>query len=75
MVPTFIGVTIYAAVAITVGLLVLRYSRWRPQPLPQSDINVATNPDPPGWGCGIALTLLVLIAVGVLGGFWLFMAR
>jgi hypothetical protein len=68
MVPTFIGMVIYAAVAAVIGLLVLRYGHWRPQP--SRDVDVAADQSARGWGCSLALIAVVLIAIAALVYLW-----
>ncbi|HJZ73958.1 MAG TPA: hypothetical protein VKE51_19600 [Vicinamibacterales bacterium] len=68
MVPTFVGIAIYAAVAAVIGLLVLRYARWKPQPT--ADIETAADQAARGSGCSVALLIVVLIVVAALAYSW-----
>jgi hypothetical protein len=69
MLPTFIFVAIYGAIAIVIGLLVIRYARWRPAreaAVKGPEIGTA----PRGFGCGVVATVGVLLVMAVLAYLW-----
>ncbi len=71
MPATFLGMTIYVAIAALIGLLVLTFVRWRN--LPAAPVRERAGSRPSGAGCGVVLTILVLAIVAILVWMWLSM--
>jgi hypothetical protein len=70
VIPTAIGMAIYLAIAATIGLLVWKYARWRPQPM--NEAASPTNREYRGIGCATVLIVALIIATATLLYLWLF---
>jgi hypothetical protein len=69
VIPTAIGMVIYLAIAATIGLLVWKYARWRPQPMDEAA--APTDREYRGVGCATVLIVALLVATAALLFLWL----